>query len=132
MNGVEDTVLILISIAFIIFMAIVIPLVLEIRRSLTSVREFLKNTEETLNPTLQELKETLESIRHITNDVGGVTDNVKEVSDALAQVSKNVKKVSGYVDGMGVATTAKIIGLKAGIMAGAKTFMRSIITKEQK
>ncbi len=113
--------------AFIIYAAVNIFYIIDLKRTSVAVREFIKNTAENLNPAAAELRGTIENIRKMTDEIGILTRNVRLVVDTTAAVEKGVKKLwEYYKDDVGAVVGANIAGLKAGVKTGVVTLVRKL------
>lgn len=118
-------------IVFIIYAAVNIFYIIDLRRTSVAARELIKNTGENLNPALVELRGTLENIRNITDGLGILTRDVRLVADSAAALEKGLKKLwEYYKDDVETAVNANIAGLKAGVKTGVVTLVRNL--KERK
>jgi hypothetical protein len=118
-------------IVFIIYAAINIFYIIDLRRTSVAARELIKNTGENLNPALVELRGTLENIRKMTDEIGILTRDVRLVADSAASLEKGLRKFwEYYKDDIGPAVGANIAGLKAGVKTGVVTLVRNL--KERK
>jgi len=106
-----------------------IPVLLELRRTVRTLNSVLKITEESLAPTLRELRTTLENLDRITGDISTVTDDVRVFSGSLRQVGKDVKELSGMVGLLGGGIGAKMAGLRAGVGAGVSYLAKNLLRK---
>jgi hypothetical protein len=118
-------------IVFIIYAAVNIFYIIDLRRTSVAARELIKNTGKNLDPALVELRGTLENIRNITDGLGILTRDVRLVADSAAAVEKGFKKLwEYYKDDVETAVNANIAGLKAGVKTGVVTLVRNL--KERK
>jgi hypothetical protein len=118
-------------IVFIIYAAVNIFYIIDLRRTSVAARELIRKTGENLNPALVELRGTLENIRNMTDGIGILTRDVRLVADSAAALEKGLRKFWGYYkDDIGPAVGANIAGLKAGVKTGVVTFVRNL--KERK
>jgi hypothetical protein len=118
-------------IVFIIYAAVNIYYLIDLRRTSVAARELIKNTGENLNPALVELRGTLENIRNMTDEIGILTRDVRLVADSSVVLEKSLRKFWGYYkDDIGPAVNANIAGLKAGVKTGVVTLVRNL--KERK
>lgn len=114
-------------IVFIIYAAVNIFYIIDLKRTSGAVRELIKNTAENLNPAVAELRGTLENIRKMTDEIGILTRNVRLITVSAAAVEKGVKKLwEYYKDDVGAVVSANIAGLKAGVKTGVVTLVRNL------
>jgi uncharacterized protein YoxC len=125
-SGTLVTVLAIAVIAGILFM---IPVLLELRRTVRTLNSILKITEESLSPTLTELRKTLENLDRITTDISTVTDDVRVFSGSIRQVGKDVRELTGLINVLGGGVGTKIAGLRAGVGAGFAYLAKNLLRK---
>jgi uncharacterized protein YoxC len=124
----------LIALAIIVGMIIFISVMIELRKTIRALKELVKTTEESLKPTVVELQETLKSVRNVAENTTVITGDVKALSGALRDVGENVKHVSGdvkhlveFVDGVAQSAVVEASGLKAGVNAGFRVFLKNLL-----
>ena len=64
----------LITLAVLVLTGFIIYLILELKKTINSVKLSMESIEKVLIPTVEELQMTLKSVRKITDDVGVVTE----------------------------------------------------------
>lgn len=106
-----------------------IPVLVELRRSVKALTSVLKITEESLAPTLRELRSTLENLDRITGDISTVTDDVRVFSGSIRQVGRDVQELSGLIGALGGGIGAKITGLRVGIGTGVAHLAKNFFKK---
>ena len=116
---------------FIIYAAVNIFYIIDLRRTSVAARELIKNSGENLNPALVELRGTLENIRKMTDEINVLTRYVILVAVSAAALEKGLGRFWGYYkDDIGTMVGANIAGLKAGVKTGVVTLVRNL--KERK
>jgi uncharacterized protein YoxC len=121
----------LITLAVLVLTGFLIYLILELKKSIDSVKLSMESLEKVLIPTVEELQMNLKSVRKITDDVGVVTENVKSLSDSIHAMSDNVKQVSEAVSTITRTSVVEVSSVKAGIKAGFEYFIKNLLTKRQ-
>jgi uncharacterized protein YoxC len=120
----------LIAIAVVVTAGFIISLIIEMKRTTSSLREFLKTTEESIKPVLEELQQTLKSIRNVSDDINIVTVDIKTFSGSVRDVGQNIKHVSNLIEDVSKSTTVKASGLKAGIRAALGVLLNNLILRK--
>jgi uncharacterized protein YoxC len=119
-------------VAFIIYAAFNISYIIEIRRTSVALRQLIMKTEENLHPALSSVRGILEDIRKTTYNVVVLTESVREVTETVQGVEKEVKDLYEYYrEGMGEAARANIAGLKAGVKAGVVTLLKDLNERKE-
>jgi uncharacterized protein YoxC len=106
-----------------------VPVLLELRRTVRTLNSVLKITEESLAPTLRELRSTLANLDRITADINTVTDDVRTFSGSLRQVGKDLHELREVVGLLGGGIGAKVAGLRAGIGTGFRYLAHNLLKK---
>jgi hypothetical protein len=114
-------------VAFIVFTGFHISYITSLRRTSEQMGDFFHNTEGNLNAALIELRDTLENLKKISCNMNAVTEDIRQISHTVANAEKIIRGLYGYVGkGLGPAAGANIAGLKAGIMTGVSTLVKSL------
>lgn len=119
----------LIALAVLVLTGFIVYLILELKKTIASVRVSMESIEKVLLPTVEELQMNLKSVRKITDDMGVVTENVKGFSDSIRAMSDNVKQVSETVSTITKTSVVEVSGVKAGLKAGFEYFIKNLLTK---
>ena len=129
MTSASSVLLLVLAAAVAVATLFLVPLLLELRRTVRTLNGVLKITEESLGPTLRELRSTLANLDRITSDINSVTDDVRMFSGSLRQVGKDLHEMRDVVALLGGGVGAKIAGLRAGFSTGFKVLAHNILKK---
>lgn len=122
-----NTILLGIIAAIILVMAVyLIPLLLELKKTVISLRN---TTEKGLNPALDELQITLKSLRNITDNVGDITEDVKGVTGSITAISSKIHIANRLIDTAGSSASIRAASLKAGITAALTYLLTNLFRK---
>ena len=121
----------LITLAVLVLTGFIIYIILELKKTISSLRITVESINKTLIPTVEELQMTFKSVRKITDDVGVVSEEVKGLSGSVHAISENVKYASEAVSRITTNSVAQISGVRAGIKAGFGYFISNLLTKGQ-
>jgi len=121
--------LVLIVLILAVTAGFIIWLIIELRKTVSSLNKLLKTTEESINPTLEELQQTLRSIRSVSNDLNDVTSDIKTLSGSVRDVGINIRHVSNLVESVTLSTAIRASGLKAGIKTGLEFLLGNLFSK---
>ena len=121
----------LITLAVLVLTGFIIYIILELKKTIDSVKLSMESIEKILIPTVEELQMTFKSVRKITDDVGVVTEDVKGLSGSIREISANVKQVSEAVSTITKTSAVQVSGVKAGVKAGFGYFIKNLFAKGQ-
>jgi uncharacterized protein YoxC len=121
----------LIALAVLVLTGFIVYLILELKKTIASLRVSMESIEKVLLPAVEELQMNLKSVRKITDDVGVVTESMKGFSDSIRVMSDNVKQVSEAVSTITKTSVVEASSVKAGIKAGFGYFIKNLLTKGQ-
>ncbi len=121
-----DILFIIIAVAVVIVVFFLVPLIIEARKTMISLR---KTTEEYLNPALTELQLTSRNLRDICDNVTDITDDVKRFSHAVSDVGRTIGTVRGLVDGVGTSASIRAISLRVGVKTALQYLFSNILKK---
>ncbi|OGW39532.1 MAG: hypothetical protein A2Y97_00665 [Nitrospirae bacterium RBG_13_39_12] len=120
----------LIAIAVTVTAGFIILLIIELKKTVHSLRDFIVTTEETIKPTMEEIQQTLKSIRSVSDDVNSITSNIKELSGTVRDVGQNISVVSNLIGDITSSTKATASGLKVGIKTALGVLLKNLFTKK--
>ena len=121
----------LITLAVLVLTGFVIYLILELKKTINSVKLSMESIEKVIIPTVEELQMTLKSVRKITDDVGVVSEEVKGLSGSIREIRENVTYVSEAVSTIAKNSVVQVSGVKAGVKAGFEYFIKNLFAKGQ-
>jgi uncharacterized protein YoxC len=122
-------ILAVIAVAVALMAAFVIPMLLELKRTLASLRQTM---EQNLAPTLDELQVMLKSVHSISDNVNDITGDVKQLSSAVGQVGKKIQTANAVVDAVSSSLTIRTLSLNAGIRAALSYIIANLTGKGER
>ncbi|MEW6001343.1 MAG: DUF948 domain-containing protein [Nitrospirota bacterium] len=123
--------LVLMTIAVLVAVGFLIPVLLELKKTARSTTIFLKTAEESLKPTMEELQQTLKSLRNITENINNITVDVKEFSGAVKEAGQNIKTLSLLIGSFTSAAAIKTSGLRVGIRTALQVLLSNLFSKKE-
>ncbi len=120
----------LITLAVLVLAGFIIYFILELKKTISSLRVTVESLEQKIAPTVEEVQITLKSVRKITDDVGVVSEEVKGLSSSVRVMSENVKYASEAVSRLTTNSVAQISGVREGIKAGLGYFISNLFNKK--
>ena len=100
-----------VAITMVVLAAVIIPAVIEIRKTAETMRDFISRTDAELKPILSELRETLADLKALT---GGVAENIDELKTFMGAVGET---------GRGLKTISTIVGSVSGLLASSSLWL---------
>lgn len=118
--------LVIIAVLLAIITGFLVPLLIEVRRTVASLR---KTVEEKVDPVLEELRPTMTNMQHISDNVNEVTSHAKEFSKSIGDIGHTISVVNGLIEGVGSSTAIKVVSLRAGIGAALGYLLKNLLRK---
>ena len=118
--------LIIIAVSLGAVAAFLIPLLLELKRTIMALRCTIETN---LNPALDELQKNLKTMNSITENVNVVTSDVRQLSKAVSDIGNTISAVNAIMGGVGSSAALQIISLKTGIAAAAGYLLTNLLRK---
>ncbi|MFC1549337.1 DUF948 domain-containing protein [Nitrospirota bacterium] len=112
-----ETLAIVISILLALGLGFLIPVLIELKRTIAKANEFMEVTEKDLSSSLREIEDTLKSIRGITDKVNEVTGDVTSFSDGLRGAAHDIKETTRHIEKLTLRLSRHFSGVKAAISA---------------
>ena len=108
--------------------ALLIPTILELRRTAKQTTEFLKNTEGAINSAMAETEATMKSVREISDNVNGLTSGVRDVTDSVVGVAADIRRTGRYIENMTLMTAGSISGIRAAVLAVVQILIDNLLS----
>jgi len=121
--------LIIIAVALGAVAAYLIPLLLELRRTVEALRHMV---EKNLNPALDELQKNLHTLNNVTGNVEQMTEDVKVFSRAVGDVGRSVSAVNALISVTGASTAIRVMSLKTGVAAAVGFVLTNLLKRGEK
>lgn len=110
---------VVVAVAMIVVVAILVPLILEMRRTAAVVRDFITNMESQLTPALKDLHETLADIKIITNGAAVKIDDLQAFMEAAGDAGRGLRKINLVIGGTADVLTRSSLWLTGAKVAGS-------------
>lgn len=111
--------------------AVLIWVLLGVRRLVDDAGLFVKNLDDKVKPLLDEANTAVKNINRISDDVGTVTSSARDLSDAVSVIVKNVVAVSNLVEEIKSAIPLRVAGVRAGAKAALAVLISQIRDRRQ-
>lgn len=127
---VMELAVLLIAIAVVVLTAFIIPVLIEAKKTVVTLRDFTDNLGNQLKPTLQELQGTLTEAKGLVAEVTARTEEVKILTTALGETGHNLRVINNAL-GSAAAVVASTAAWGAGIKA-AMSLVLDRLSKKRK
>ncbi len=119
-------------VTFMVYTAVTVAHLIELRRASIAFRQFITKAGENLYPSLSALRGVLEDINRVTADVAMLTQSVRDAAETVKRIETSVKDLYEYYwEGTGETARANIAGVKAGVKAGVTTLLKDLSKKKE-
>lgn len=106
---------------------LIVPLILELRRTLKRINNFIDSTEQTLTPAINNLNNTIERLNSIMADIQSVTQGTKEMADNLKNLSDKIQNIVEGVDELRKEASSNVSAMKAALRVGINTLIKNLL-----
>ena len=106
--------------------AFLIPLLLELRRTVEALRCTI---ERNLNPALDELQKNLRTLNSVTGNVEQVTEDVKLLSRAIGDIGRSLSAVNTIVTSTGASALISAMSLRTGVAAALGFVLTNLLRR---
>lgn len=103
-----------------------IPVIIELRRTIAQASQFMQGTEKELATTLKEVEETLKSVRGITDGINQITGDVTSVSGGISGAAHDLKETTRHIEHMARSLGGHLTGVKAGLAAALGVIIKNL------
>jgi len=115
---------VVVALAFVVLVAVMIPVLIEFKKTVVRFREFLEHAEAGIDPALKELGDALADVRTVADAAASRSEDVKALMTALGDTGKRVHSINTAVDGV-----VGILKRPASYFTGAKAAGKFLIDK---
>lgn len=110
---------VIVAVAMIVLVVFLVPLIMELRRTATAVREFVEGMEAELKPTIAEMNRTLADLQILTGGAAEKVEDVKCFMSAVGETGRGLRTISTVVGGAAGALTKSSLWLTGAKVAGS-------------
>jgi uncharacterized protein YoxC len=103
--------------AFVVLIIFIIPILLQLRRTLATLNQFVERAEREILPTLNKLQTTVEEVNQELAKVGDTTSSVQ---DAAKKIDNIVRLVQEIVS----SPLVRVASISAGVQVAARSLLR--------
>jgi hypothetical protein len=132
MNTLGISALVILAAVSLLWTALLLPVLFELRRASWRLQEFIRSVELELRPFMQEARETLKSIDRAARDVGEGATHFRGAFSALEEAGKNVRDATGVFRSVFGSRFIPVASVLAGVRAGVKFLWRRSAKRREK
>lgn len=110
--------------------AILIPAILQIKRTAKAAEDFLHTTQESLNPLLRRLQETVETTNQVAEKLDESMNNVRHLTKSVGQTAVIVDDINKVIRHIDTFTSVRISSIGVGIKTALSVLTQGFIKKE--
>jgi len=108
-----------VAVAMIVLVMFLVPLIMEMRRTATTLREFIERMEADLKPTIKELNATLADLQILTNGAAEKVEDVQCFMTAVGETGRGLRTISTIVSGAAAALSKSTLWMTGAKVAGS-------------
>jgi methyl-accepting chemotaxis protein len=123
-----DLILIVIAALLGVIVAVLIPTLLELRRSALRTQRFLDETAAPLRASLTELGETLRSVSTMAGHLSGVAEDLRTFSSALSRTAVDMGRAAASVESLTRRARASVSAFRVGLNVAWDVLLRSLFS----
>ncbi len=117
-----------VALGVVVLVAVLVPAVNELKKTIIALREFIVNTENSLHPALGELSKTLTDIREMADAAAARREDITTLLSALGDTGESIHRLNGIIGGA-VQAAEKPVMYWAGVKAAAQNILGNITRK---
>ena len=110
------------ALGVVVLVAVLVPAINEMKKTIIAVREFIVSTENSLHPVLGELKQALTDVRAMTDAAASRRDDITTIMSALGDTGESVHRLNGIIGGA-VQVIEKPVMYWAGLKAATQNIL---------
>jgi len=114
--------------SMVVLVVVLIPLIMELRRTATTLRETVERMEADIRPTIAEVNRTLEDIQILTNGAAENMESIHCFMSAIGETGRGLRTISTVVSGAASALSRSSLWLTGAKVAGS-FLMEKLIKK---
>lgn len=112
------------ALAFVVLIGFLIPILLQLRKTLSVLHQFIERAEREILPTLNKLQTTVEEVNQ---ELGKVNDTTASVQDAAKKIDHIVRLVQEIVS----SPLIRVASISAGVQGAVRAFLRRQKSKKK-
>ena len=131
MDTVGVAALVVLAVVSLLWTALLIPALLELRRAAWRLQEFIRTLELDLRPVIQEAREGVRTAAKAAQEVADGTARLRGTIAAVEQAGENIRMTSAAIRAVFGSRLIPIASLLAGLRAGVKFLLRQYTQRRE-
>jgi hypothetical protein len=120
MNTVATTALVVLAVVSLLWIIVLVPALLELRRAAWRLQEFIRTLELDLRPVIQEARDGVRAATKAAQEVANGTARLRGAMAAVEEAGENLRMTTGAIRAVFGSRLIPIAGVLAGVRAGLK------------
>jgi len=115
--------------AFIVLVAYLIPVILQIKRTAKAAEDFLLTTQASLNPLLKRLQDTVEKTNQVADNLNESISNIQHLTKAVGETGAIIDNVNRLIGQTFTLISGAMSGFGVGIKTALSVLAQGLIKK---
>lgn len=124
MNTMGVAALVVLAVVSLLWTALLIPALLELRRTAWRLQEFIRTVELDLRPVLSEARDGIRAANKAAQEVANGTARLRGALTAVEEAGQNLRATTGVIRSVFGSRLIPVAGLLAGVRVGVKTLWK--------
>ena len=120
MNSLGISALVVMAVVSLLWTALLLLVLFEMRRVSWRLQEFIRSVEMELRPLIQEARQVIKNVEHTAQGVGEGVTNLRGAFSALKEAGENLRATTGVIRAVFGSRLIPAATLMAGLRAGLK------------
>lgn len=120
MNTVATAALVVLAVVSLLWIIMLVPTLLELRRAAWRLQEFIRTLELDLRPVIQEARDGVRAATKAAQEVANGTARLRGAMAAVEEAGENLRMTTGTIRAVFGSRLIPIAGVLAGVRAGLK------------
>jgi len=120
MNNLGISALVVMAVVSLLWTALLIPVLLEMRRVSWRLQEFIRSVEMELRPLIQEARQAIQNVEHAAQGVAEGATRLRGAFSAMEEAGENLRATTGVIRAVFGSRLIPAASILAGLRVGLK------------
>lgn len=120
MNTLGISALVVMAVVSLLWTALLIPVLLEMRRASWRLQEFIRSVEMELRPLIQEARQAIKNVEHAAQGVAEGATRLRGAFSAMEEAGENLRATTGVIRAVFGSRLIPAASVLAGLRVGLK------------